>query len=328
MQSTIVPYQLHRKLPFAITNQLQQLPENVQKDFLREYRKRSKDIVVAYILQLLFPFGFHYLYMNKFILFILYAVTFMGFGLWFFIDLVRMPAMIEAENHRIANECLQEVLYRYEQKNTQDQQVATPQPERLNVNQPHRSVKQEVVNAKPRNLNLNRNPSNLKVEHLKAGYLFDYQMKTWEVKCEYQYDWHDGSTEREFVVVQEHQYQFLNVWSQYSMWNVRLSEEINLYAIEENLDQKIAHQDKPPSVLRYGDLKFYRNQANEGLVFDKSLSDPNVKPYSLIVWNYYDQSRSKVLRIEQRGHGNFTAKLGFMVDTHHFTEILPYRSEI
>ncbi len=320
MSKAIIPYQLDRKLPFAITNQLRQLPEDVQKDFLREYRKRSKDLAVAYLLQWLSPFGFHYLYTNKIILFIFYTLTFMGGGIWFLIDLIRMPSMIRAVNDRIADECLREVMYRHQ---VHAGKGRTPNYlSKLHVNEPLRQIEAR----QPRTLQLEDDPLNLQIENLKIGYLVDYGLKTWEVKNENQYDWDSGLVEREFVLKNDTQRQFLSVWYQHGTWNTQVAEEINLHSIREDLDKEILQNQNPPTILHYGDLKFYREDFREGFVFDKS--NRNLKGNKVLAWDYYDQTRQKIVRIEQSGRKKFRAKLGFVVDSSLFSEVLPYGDEI
>src|SRR5690606_571966 len=43
-------------------------------------------------------------------------------------------------------------------------------------------------------------PANLRIEDLRAGFLFEYDLKTWIVKEEYRYDWGDNYFTKEFKV--------------------------------------------------------------------------------------------------------------------------------
>lgn len=319
MSKAIIPYQLDRKLPFAVTNQLKQLPEEVQQDFLKEYRKRSKDLAVSYLLQWLG--GFHYLYLNKIALFLLYWLTGFGFGIWFLIDIFRMPGLIREANDKIADDCLREVMYRHQLKAKQHNKSSSYPPKLAN----NQSVN-KIEGRKPRALDLELDPMNLEIENLKTGYLVDYGLKTWEVKNERQYDWESGMVEREFFLKNEQARQFLSVWFQHGMWNTQLGEEINLQSIREDLDKEILRTQNPPNVLHYGDFKFYREDFREGFLFDKS--DRNLRGNKLLAWDYFDQTRQKTLRIEQSGRRKFRAKIGFMVDKEQFTEVLPYGGDI
>ncbi len=320
MPKAIIPYNLDKKLPFAVKNQLRQLPENVQKDFLREYKKRSKDLATAYLLHLLG--GLHYLYVNKIALFIFYILTFAGFGFWFLADLIRLPRIIREANDRIADDCLREVMYRHQSYQDIVNQgyisKNTSYPPKLSINdsQPRSKGRQ------PREIGMiERNPIDFQVEHLKTGFLLDYGLKTWTVKGERQYDWYSGVSEREFMLKHAQNRCFLTVWYEYGIWNTQVAEEVNLQSIQEGLDQEILTKQSPPNILHYGDLKFYRGDLQEGFLFDKS--HPNFKAQKLLAWDYYDQSRQKILRIEQSGRRKFRSKVGFMVDKMNFTEILP-----
>ena len=41
-------------------------------------------------------------------------------------------------------------------------------------------------------------PNNLKIEDLRVGFMFDYDLKTWVIKEEYEYDWGDNYFTREY----------------------------------------------------------------------------------------------------------------------------------
>ncbi|MBP3837228.1 MAG: hypothetical protein J6E31_09050, partial [Pyramidobacter sp.] len=58
-----------------------------------------KETGKAYLFWLI---GCHYLYLGKWAVFILYAVTLAGLGLWAFIDLFRIPRLVEDYNMRVA----------------------------------------------------------------------------------------------------------------------------------------------------------------------------------------------------------------------------------
>ena len=67
-----------------------------------EYRKKSG--LIAYILW--FFFGFHYLYLGRIGIQLIYWLTIGGFGFWALIDLFRISGMIERKNEDILRELM------------------------------------------------------------------------------------------------------------------------------------------------------------------------------------------------------------------------------
>ncbi len=118
MGNLILPPSLTRELPYAVTAQLAELPQEAQREFFEEYNRNARTTSIGYILHLL-VFGTHYAYLNQWLLQFLYWFTAGGFGIWWFIDLFRIPSMIEAHNNKVADQTLQHVLvkYRYGLKN-------------------------------------------------------------------------------------------------------------------------------------------------------------------------------------------------------------------
>jgi len=191
MGNLILPHSLTRSLPFSVTAQLSELPEEAQKEFFDEYNRNSKSLTVSYLLQ--FFGGFHYIYMGKVGLQILFWLSqLVGIGaLWWVIDLFRMPTMIAENNNKMAEETLRSIMlkYRFYNQNA-NRQTGNPHEKikvykeafRINNNQPQR----------PRDLGITYDALNLTVENLRNGYILDYDLKSWEVIASVQIDWDNG----------------------------------------------------------------------------------------------------------------------------------------
>ena len=91
-------------IPYALQGVFQSLPANTQALVLRDYQVRKKSGLIAYILW--FFFGFHYLYLGRIGIQLIYWLTVGGFGLWMLIDLFRIPGMVERKNEDIARELM------------------------------------------------------------------------------------------------------------------------------------------------------------------------------------------------------------------------------
>ena len=95
-----------------VLNEYKRLSTDGKNSFLLSYNSRKKSVAIGYLLLLLLP-GTHYIYLNTkeigkgialFILFWLVAIMtlFIGYVIWWFIDLIRMPQMIRNENNKTA----------------------------------------------------------------------------------------------------------------------------------------------------------------------------------------------------------------------------------
>ena len=90
--------------PYALQGIFQSLPANTQSFVLRDYEVRKKSAFFAYFFW--FFFGFHYLYLGRIGMQLIYWLTIGGFGFWMLIDLFRIPGMVERKNEDIARELM------------------------------------------------------------------------------------------------------------------------------------------------------------------------------------------------------------------------------
>ena len=91
-------------IPYALQGIFQTLPANTQSLVLRDYEVRKKSGFFAYFFW--FFFGFHYLYLGRIGIQLIYWLTIGGFGFWMLIDLFRIPGMVERKNEDIARELM------------------------------------------------------------------------------------------------------------------------------------------------------------------------------------------------------------------------------
>ncbi|GAB4191797.1 MAG: hypothetical protein OHK0057_11330 [Thermoflexibacter sp.] len=302
--ANIIPYYVEKDLPFAVSAQLADLPEQAQRDFLNEYNRRAKNLVLSYILHFIFPA--HYLYLDKILTQIIFWITFGGFGFWWFIDIFRMPSLVKDRNKEIADECLRYVLHQYK---GQHQQTLKTQPTFISTTpQPKQLYTPDFDPMRP------------SIESLKMNYLVDYNFKTWHVVGETQYDWSNNVSDREFKLVNGTDILHLTVRREGMYVHCHIGSLVNLYSIDTNLDNYISQYQNPPNTITQGDFTFFRENRLEGYAFDKASATP---PLRVIAWDFYDANRRFRLRIEQTGRSQFKAVLSQTANEIDFTDILP-----
>ncbi len=91
-------------LPAAVKIAQAKLDPKMQKAFARDYSRRKKSLLVAYVSWLLL--GWHYLYLGKVALQFAFWFTGGGFLARWLIDLVRLPGVVARRNEDVARELM------------------------------------------------------------------------------------------------------------------------------------------------------------------------------------------------------------------------------
>ncbi len=99
-----IPTSVADNLPTMVYNELSKLSVRKQEEFAEEYKRKAKSIGVAYTLWLLI--GWHYIYLRKWGIQILFWLTGGGLFIWWLVDLFRIRGMIRDYNKDIAMDVL------------------------------------------------------------------------------------------------------------------------------------------------------------------------------------------------------------------------------
>jgi hypothetical protein len=102
----LFPYSITKILPPSVKTELESMPIEKQSAFLLRFNQRAKTQGMAIIL---FIFGFHYLYFEKWGLQIIYWLTGAGLGFWGLYDMFRLSNMVDQYNKNLARELLADI---------------------------------------------------------------------------------------------------------------------------------------------------------------------------------------------------------------------------
>ena len=105
-----LPNSIRNQLPEAVIRKLSTMDELTQQAFLSEFQKKKKSTTMGSILMLCFP-CFHYFYLGKVWLNLLFWGTFGGFGIWWLIDVFRLGGMVREYNKTVAIVVLKEIQF-------------------------------------------------------------------------------------------------------------------------------------------------------------------------------------------------------------------------
>jgi TM2 domain-containing membrane protein YozV len=103
MEKSIVPPSV-QGISSTVTLTLEQLPQNKVDAFVSDYNRSDKIISLGYIFLLFL--GAHYAYVGKWGMFALFLLTGGGCGIWWFIDLFRIPQIVSDYNNELAHNIL------------------------------------------------------------------------------------------------------------------------------------------------------------------------------------------------------------------------------
>lgn len=101
---------VRKEIPEAVFRKLSAMDELIQGVFLSEFKQKKKSALMAFILLLIFP-GWHYFYLGKVWMNLLFWATLGGFFFWWFIDLFRITGMVVEYNKGVAIRVLKEIQF-------------------------------------------------------------------------------------------------------------------------------------------------------------------------------------------------------------------------
>lgn len=91
-----------------IKYELAKWPVQKQDMFVEEYRKRTKSVGIAYLF-LIIILSLHYGYLRKWGIQVLFWITGGGLGIWWLIDLFRLPGLVKNYNNDIAIDTIKDL---------------------------------------------------------------------------------------------------------------------------------------------------------------------------------------------------------------------------
>ena len=98
-RSVVIPARVARSLSRTVREQLAYLTPDQQRAFLWRYRAQAKSPVVALAF---LPLGWHYLYLRKRGLQVLFWITLGGLAAWWVLDFFRINKLVRDYNRRVA----------------------------------------------------------------------------------------------------------------------------------------------------------------------------------------------------------------------------------
>jgi len=103
MENSIVPPSI-QSISSTVRLTLEQMPQNKVDAFISDYKRTEKSTAIGYLL--LIFLGAHYAYVGKWGMLVLFWITGGGCGIWWIVELFRMPSIISNYNNETAHNLL------------------------------------------------------------------------------------------------------------------------------------------------------------------------------------------------------------------------------
>ena len=160
--------------------------------------------------------------------------------------------------------------------------------------------------------------TNIDVTDLKLGFIFDYELTSWEVTEVYKYDWGDDCFSSEYKIFDGSRTLFLGIEEDDEIY-LTITQKLKISAIGDNITDVIVKNERPPSKIRYNGVDYHLESESPGY-FNKEGSEQWAE---FISWNYEDKEGEEVLNIERWGDFDFEASVGKYIEEYEISNILP-----
>ena len=163
-------------------------------------------------------------------------------------------------------------------------------------------------------------PNNITVEDLAQGFVFEYNLETWEIVEEYEYDWGDNFYTKEFKISNGNKTHYLSIEDDDSL-TITLTNKIKLRSIESDVADSIIKFAEAPREIIYKNKKYYLEKESPG--YFRNISNDANDWDEFVSWDYYDEKEELYICIEQWDEKEFEASAGIIIKEFEISNILP-----
>ena len=161
--------------------------------------------------------------------------------------------------------------------------------------------------------------TNIRVTDLDVGFVFEYDLESWEVQASYEYDWGDNYFSKEYKINNGAKTLFLSVEDDDEI-SLSVCNKIKVRELGESVHADLMNHQKTPTSLIYKDKKYFFEKESPGYFNDKARGEDWVE---FIAWDFEDESGDYLITIEQWDEKEFEASAGKVVKEFEISNILP-----
>ncbi len=161
--------------------------------------------------------------------------------------------------------------------------------------------------------------TNIRVTDLDVGFVFEYDLESWEVQASYEYDWGDNFFSKEYKINNGTKTLYLAVEDDDEI-SLSVSDKIKVRVLGENVLNDLMNHQKPPTTITYKDNKYFFEKESPGYFNDIARGEDWVE---FISWDFEDESGDRIITIEQWDEKEFEASAGKSIKEFEISNILP-----
>ena len=162
--------------------------------------------------------------------------------------------------------------------------------------------------------------TNMSVKDLDQGFIVDFDMKSWQVKEVYEYDWGNNNFSKEYMIDSGDEVLYLSVENQGELF-LTVSKNIKMRKLGEDIIDKTIKKERPPKKLELDGIEYYLDTDVAGYFNDKTKGTDDWE--ELVCWEYYNDEETLIISITQWGEREFDASAGKVIKEYEISNIIP-----
>lgn len=161
--------------------------------------------------------------------------------------------------------------------------------------------------------------TNIRVQDLDIGFVFEYDLSTWVVEAIMEYDWGDDYFTREFQISDGDKTYLLGVEDGDEL-QISLMQKVKVRKINDTLLDTLIDSQKPPKKISFGNITYYLEKGAPGY-YRNITKGTDWEEFR--VWDFEDDNGKNLLCIEQWGDSEFEASIGKTINEFEISQIIP-----
>ena len=162
--------------------------------------------------------------------------------------------------------------------------------------------------------------TNLGLNDLDVGFIFDYDLKSWVIKEMYEYDWGSNNFSHEYKVDSGDEVAFLSIEDSSDLV-ITLTKAIKIRKIDEDIARILSDTKKAPQQLHYEGEVYYL--ANESAGYFRDCGKKTEDWEELFSWEYFNENEDKIVSITQWDEHTFDTFAGLVLESHQISNLIP-----
>lgn len=162
--------------------------------------------------------------------------------------------------------------------------------------------------------------TNLTIKDLDHGFILEYDLKSWQVKEVYEYDWGHSNFSMEYMLDSGTEKVYLHVENKGEL-HISVTKPVKILDLDKDLIEKTIKKERPPKKLTWEDEEYRLQTDNAGYFNDRTKGTDDWE--ELISWEYYNEGESKLISITQWGERDFEASAGVIIQEYQISNIIP-----